>query len=288
MAAISKTYNDLYLDARRALKHCDIEGADLEARELVSYASGKDREEFYRDLRLYAGDDVEKRLIDLLERRMDGEPTAYLIGEWSFCGLSLDITRNVLIPRTDTEVVAQRAVALAQMTQGECRVLDLCTGSGCIGLTVAQQVEKARVVLADIEEDVIHVARSNVRRNGLTRQAMCTRADALQDPSPMLGSFDIIVSNPPYIPTHDIAGLDHMVRDFEPHLALDGGEDGLDFYRSIIAKWKRALRPNGVLLLEVGYNQADSVEQLMMQNGYHDIDTRMDDQGIWRCVEGRF
>lgn len=283
-----KTYNDLYLDGRRQLKQAGVEAAALESRELLCYASGKDRDSFYQDSRLYVGEDVEQRFGELLERRVEGEPAAYLIGEWEFYDLQLDINRSVLIPRADTELIAERAIELASQVGEGCRVLDLCTGSGCIGLAVAKHVPQARVVLADLSEEALHVARSNARRNGLTRQVMCLKADARKAPPAMLGAFDVIVCNPPYIPSGDIPGLDHSVRDFEPHMALDGGEDGLDFYRSITAHWQDALRPGGALIFEVGFDQADAVEQLMAQQGYHDIDTRLDTQNIWRLVEGRF
>lgn len=282
-----KTYNDLYLDARRRLKHGGIEAASLEARELLCYAAGKGRDAFFRDARLYAGDGVEERLNELLERRLDGEPAAYLIGEWEFYGLPLDITRDVLIPRSDTEVIAERAIELTQQVGEGCRVLDLCTGSGCIGLAIAAHAPNCRVVLADLSEEALHIARTNARRNGLTRQVMCLKADAMEPPAPMLGMFDLIVSNPPYIPTGDLAGLDRSVRDFEPMTALDGGADGLDFYRSIAANWKSVLKSGGTLLFEVGYDQADAVEQLMAQQGFYDIDTHMDTQQIWRAVEGK-
>lgn len=282
-----KTYNDLYLDGRRQLKQAGVEAASLEARELLCYASGKDRDSFYQDSRLYVGEDVEQRFAELLERRVEGEPAAYLIGEWEFYDLQLDINRFVLIPRSDTELVASRAIELAGQVGEGCRVLDLCTGSGCIGLAVAKHVPQARVVLADLSEEALHVARSNARRNGLTRQVMCLKADALKAPPAMLGAFDVIVCNPPYIPSGDIPGLDHSVRDYEPHMALDGGEDGLDFYRSITGQWQDALRPGGALIFEVGFDQADAVEQLMALQGFHDIDTRLDTQNIWRCVEGR-
>lgn len=282
-----KTYNDLYLDARRRLKHGGIEAASLEARELLCYAAGKGRDAFFRDARLYAGDGVEERLNELLERRLDGEPAAYLIGEWEFYGLPLDITRDVLIPRSDTEVIAERAIELAQKKGESCRVLDLCTGSGCIGLAIAAHAPGCRVVLADLSEEALHIARTNARRNGLTRQVMCLKADALQPPASMLGMFDLIVSNPPYIPTGDLSGLDRSVRDFEPMTALDGGADGLDFYRAIAANWKSALKSGGTLLFEVGYDQADAVEQLMAQQGFYDIDTHLDTQQIWRAVEGK-
>lgn len=283
-----KTYNDLLLDGRHILRHIGVEAAELESKELLAYASGKDRQTLMRDLRLYVGGDVEERFAELLQHRIEGEPAAYIIGEWSFYDLDLDVNRSVLIPRADTELIATRAIEMATLAGDGCRVLDLCTGSGCIGLAVAKHVTSARVVLADLSEDALHVARANARRNGLTSRVMCLQADAMQAPPAMLGLFDVIVCNPPYIRSGEIPGLDHSVRDFEPIMALDGGEDGLDFYRSITSQWKDALRPGGAMIFEVGYDQADAVEQMMALAGYHDIDTKLDTQQIWRAVEGRF
>lgn len=283
-----KTYNELYLDARRRLRQSGVEAASLEARELLCYASGKDRDEFIRDSRLYTGDDTAARMEELMLRRLKGEPTAYLIGEWEFYGLPLDITRDVLIPRADTEVIAQRGIELAGQYGEGCRVLDLCTGSGCVGLAIAAHVPEAKVVMVDISDEALHVARANARRNQLSRRVMCLKADARQAPPAMLGEFDLIVSNPPYIRSGDMAELDASVREYEPHLALDGGEDGLDFYRSIAEQWNRALKRDGTLLFEVGYDQADDVEHILMNMGYREIDTLMDTQNIWRAVEGKW
>lgn len=283
-----KTYNELYLDARRRLRQSGVEAASLEARELLCYASGKDRDEFIRDSRLYTGDDTAARMEELMLRRLKGEPTAYLIGEWEFYGLPLDITRDVLIPRGDTEVIAQRGIELAGQYGEGCRVLDLCTGSGCVGLAIAAHVPEAKVVMVDISDEALHVARANARRNQLSRRVMCLKADARQAPPAMLGEFDLIVSNPPYIRSGDMAELDASVREYEPHLALDGGEDGLDFYRSIAEQWNRALKRDGTLLFEVGYDQADDVEHILMNTGYREIDTLMDTQNIWRAVEGKW
>ena len=282
---MAKTYQDLYLDGRKMLNGADVEGAALEARELLCHVTGKTKDELLRDGRLYAFEDIESQYHQLLERRIAGEPAAYLIGEWSFCDLTLEVNPSVLIPRIDTEVIAERVVAVGRSMPPSCRVLDLCTGSGCIGLTVAAHVDESRVVLADWSEEALAVAHSNARRNHLNN-AVCVRVNALEEPSEMLGSFDIIVSNPPYIPTDDIAGLDCSVRDYEPHMALDGGADGLDFYRNITSRWKSLLRPGGMMIFEVGYNQADAVEQLMVEQGFQNIDTIADTQNIWRSVEG--
>ena len=256
---MATTYNNLYLDIRQQLRRAGIEEATLEARELVCFGTNKSREELARDGGLYASPELEHRVRDLVRRHLEGEPVAYLIGEWEFYGLPLDISRDVLIPRPDTEVLAEQAIGYIK-TLGECRVLDLCAGSGCIGLAVAAQVPQARVVPM--------------------------QADAREKPEKSLGEFQCIVSNPPYIPQADIETLDTSVKDYEPHLALDGGEDGLDFYRSISEKWKEALAPGGRLYFEVGIGQADNVLRIMRTQGFGDIQVVKDHHDIPRVVFG--
>lgn len=284
---VATTYNNLYLDIRRQLKAAGVDNAQLEARELVCYAADKTREQFLRDMSLYVADNVEKRVHDLVDRRLAGEPVAYIIGEWEFYGLPLDISRDVLIPRLDTELLAERGILLARAAGEGARVLDLCAGSGCVGLAVAANVPQCRVVLADVSEGALRVCKQNVRRSGLNAQVVCLLADAMQPPAANFWDFDVIVCNPPYIPTGDIAGLDNSVRDYEPHLALDGGADGLDFYRAIAARWGNALRLDGTLVFEVGIGQVGDVEMILAKNGFTEIKTYQDTAGIWRVVEGK-
>lgn len=283
---MATTYNNLYLDARKQLKAAGVEAAQLEARELICYAAGKTREQFFRDLPLYASLEVEGRMAELMARRMMGEPVAYIIGEWEFYGVPLDISRDVLIPRSDTEVLAGRAIELAKAVGEGARVLDLCAGSGAVGLAVAANVPECRVVLADLSEEALKICKQNVRRNDLNARVTCMLADAMKSPSSVLWDFDVIACNPPYIPTQDIAGLDISVRDYEPVMALDGGADGLDFYQAVASKWGQALRLGGKLLFEVGYNQAADVEKILAQYGFEQIETHQDSAGIWRVVEG--
>ena len=283
---MATTYNNLYLDARRELRGAGIPAAQLEAREIVCYVAGKTREEFFRDMSLYASDQVEERVKELTRRRLEGEPVAYIIGEWEFYGLSLDVSREVLIPRMDTEVLSERAILAARGAGEGCRVLDLCAGSGCVGLAIAANVPSCKVVLADNSEGALRVCRQNIRRCGLNDQVTSLFADAKLPPLPALWDFDVIACNPPYIPSGDIPGLDPSVKDYEPHEALDGGEDGLDFYRSVASKWKGAIRLGGRLLFEVGMGQATDVEAILSQNGFEDIRTFPDTQGILRVVEG--
>ena len=283
---MATTYNNLYLDIRRELKAAGVDNAQMEARELVCYGADKSREQFVRDMPLYVADVVENRIRALVQRRLAGEPVAYIIGEWEFYGLPLDISRDVLIPRMDTELLAERAILLAKEAGEGARVLDLCAGSGCIGLAVAANVPQSRVVLGDISEGALRVCKQNVRRCGLNAQVVCMLTDAMQAPSSTLWDFDVIVCNPPYIPSGDISGLDVSVKDYEPRLALDGGADGLDFYRAIAERWSNALRLGGTLVFEVGIGQVGDVEMILARNGFTDIKTYQDTAGIWRVVEG--
>lgn len=281
-----KTYNDLYLDARQRLRLAGVEAAQLEAQELVCLATGKSKNAFYAGLRLYADGSVERRLEGLVQRRIQGEPLAYILGEWDFMGLNLMVTPDVLIPRSDTETVAQRAIEIAKGCGDHARVLDLCCGSGCIGLSVAKHCKNCRVVLADYSEAALSIARKNSLRTNLSGQITTFQADATQSPPRLIWDFNLIVCNPPYIRTGELAGLDVSVRDYEPRLALDGGEDGLTFYRTVSSFWKGAMRSACILLFEVGYDQADAVAAILNENGYHNIRKHRDWNGVFRAVEG--
>lgn len=283
---MTASYNDLYLDLRKALRKQGVEAASLEARELICAAAGKTREQFFRDLPLYAPDFMLTKLDSLLLRRKEGEPVAYLVGEWEFYGLTLTINRHVLIPRPDTELLAERAIVLMEEAGEGGRILDLCAGSGAIGLAVAAQVKSCRAVLVELSPEAILLSKQNIRRNQLNGRVACLQGDARQAPEPNLWDFDVIACNPPYIPTSDIAGLDPSVRDFEPHLALDGGVDGLDFYREVARLWSACLRLGGTLLFEVGIHQADAVKMILTEAGYEKIQIHPDGAGIPRVVEG--
>ena len=279
------TYNDLYMDVRQELRAAGIQAATLEARELVCYAAGKTRQDLMRDARLYVPAAIEAQVHALVKRHLAGEPVAYLIGEWEFYGLPLDISEHVLIPRPDTEVLAEEAIKFVQ-TLGECRVLDLCAGSGCVGLAIASQAPKSRVVLGELSEGALRICRQNIRRNGLSSQVVPLAMDVMAGPPAHMGEFDCIVSNPPYIPRADIETLDVSVKGYEPHMALDGGEDGLDFYRTICQNWQDVMHVGTRLLFEVGIGQADDVLRLMRSAGFGDLEVIDDPAGIPRVVCG--
>ena len=282
-----KTYNELYIALRNRLRDAGIEAATLEAGLLTAHAAGKPYAKLMADLRLYTSPEVEARTEELARRRLDGEPAAYLIGSWSFCGLDLAVNPSVLIPRSDTEVLVETALKLSGKSDRELRILDLCTGSGCIGCALAHFLPNSRAVLADVSPAALRIARENVQRCGLGVRALCVEADALSLPSPRLGSFDLIACNPPYVPAGEIPTLDVSVRAYEPRLALDGGDDGLKFYRAILGGWKSLLRPGGWMIFEVGETQADEVEKLMRLGGLHAIGRTKDSAGYDRVLYGR-
>lgn len=279
------TYQELYRALCQSLRGAGIENERLEARELVCAAAGVSREAFFRDRMTEAPAETAERLEELKARRLSGQPLAYLTGEWEFYGLTLKVTPAVLIPRIDTEVLADLAITAGRSLGRPVRILDLCTGSGCIGLAAASHLPGSEAVLCDLSPDALAVAEENITRCGLAGRVTCMQADVRQDPPAGLGRFDLLVSNPPYIPAADIAGLDRTVRGFEPRMALDGGADGLAFYRDITRRWKDVLPPDGLLFYEVGIGQAEAVSEILAENGFSPRISR-DTQDIARVVWG--
>ena len=212
-----------------------------------------------------------------------GRPLQYVLGHTEFYGLDFQVREGVLIPRPETEELV-RWIAESPAPDNPA-VLDVGTGSGCIAVTLARLIPGARVTAVDISEKALSIARENARR--LDAEVDFRQGDALGELFPgQREQFDLIVSNPPYIPRADIETLDTSVKDYEPHLALDGGEDGLDFYRSISEKWKEALAPGGRLYFEVGIGQADNVLRIMRTQGFGDIQVVKDHHDIPRVVFG--
>lgn len=282
-----RKYGELYLNARKALLPSEGENAALYAREILSLASGKSVAALLADRELYASEAIEEALNGYLARMLAGEPLAYILGEWSFYGLMLKVTPDVLIPRDDTMAVTDLAIEAARAYPAPQRVLDLCTGSGCIGLAIAHSVDTARVTLADVSEAALRVARQNAASLRLKNRVTAFSVDALQTAPRFLGQFDLIVSNPPYITSREMTQLPRSVWAYEPHLALEGGEDGLDFYRAIVKNFTPALRPGGTLCLEFGMGQEEAVGEILQAAGLCEITFRKDLRGIVRAVSGR-
>lgn len=280
-----KTYSQLYLDTRKTLMQAnDAEYAGFAARQLLCHISGKSWEQLAADGGMYAPQDICDQLPFLAVRALKGEPLAYILGEWEFYGLKLFVDRNVLIPRDDTCAVTELAIAAASQIEGKPRILDLCTGSGCIGLAVADRVKNARVTLADISREALAVAKKNITRNQLSARVSAVAANALEAPNAFLGNFDLIVSNPPYITASEMEDLDDSVSKFEPHLALFGGEDGLKFYRAIAEKYRNALQPGGYLCFEFGMGQGDAVCRILEMNQYTILERSRDYNDRERAV----
>ena len=279
-----KKYADLFLDARRALLKQEGQFAANVARELVCAASGKTAEQVIADREIYASEEVCELTESFVQRRLRGEPMPYILGQWDFYGMTLTVTPDVLIPRDDTVVVTELAIKKAMYLEQNPRILDLCTGSGCIGLAIARRVKDARVTLGDVSAATLRVARRNVSQLKLTGRVNCVAMDALKPAQEFLGTYDLIVSNPPYVTTQEMETLDPSVRDFEPHLALDGGADGLDFYRAIIKNYSSALAPRGYLCFEFGMGQENAVCSLLMRGGYEILELKKDTAEITRAV----
>lgn len=282
-------YGTLYQDTRRALLETEsAQDAGLLARMLICHVTGKDQAQFLAERDLYAPEDVVKGVHAGLERLLKGEPIAYILGQWEFYGLPLRITPDVLIPRDDTCAVAELAIRQALFLDQNPRILDLCCGSGCIGLAIAKRVKDARVTLADLSQNALTIARENTAMHKMGGRVRCVRVDAMQPASTFLGKFDLIVSNPPYVTAEEMKELPVSVRDYEPHMALYGGEDGLDFYRAIAENFTRALRPGGYLCLEFGMGQGDAVCRILQEHDYTILERTKDFNDRERAVLARY
>ena len=236
-----------------------VDSPRLSAELLLAHVLGCPRIQLYTNYERALADADRAKLRDLVTRAGEQEPIAYLTGRAHFFNLEFDVTRDVLIPRPDTETLVENAVQTLnrQMVLDVPRVLDLCTGSGCVAAAIAKHVKTAVVVATDISEKAVDVARENVERLGLAARVEVGHGDLFDpirdmvDPMP----FDVIVANPPYIPSAQIAALDRSVREYEPTTALDGGPDGLDLHRRILAQAPERLTRNGRIFLEIAFDQ---------------------------------
>ena len=284
-----KKISDLYLEARKAfMVEEDAQTASLLARNLLCHITGKTQEEILAERELFVSEQTAVEMSRAVHRLLNGEPIAYVLGEWDFYGMRLRVTRDVLIPRDDTCAVTSLAIKKALFLEQDPRVLDLCTGSGCIGLAVANKVKDARVTLADISREALAVAKSNIIAMKLSARVSCVQVNALEKPAPFLGKFDLIVSNPPYVTGDEMKQLPPSVKDYEPHLALYGGDDGLDFYRNIADKFRDALKPDGYLCFEFGKDQGDAVCAILEENGYTILERTRDFNNIERAVLAQY
>jgi release factor glutamine methyltransferase len=272
----------LLLDAARRLKEAEIPDPQVDGALLLSHLTGKRPLELRLDSDTQLDEETLDRFEALLARREKREPLQYLTGEADFLGRVFYVDARVLIPRPETELLAEKAVQALKGFDAPRTALDLCCGSGCLGVTLALEAEDASVTLTDLSADALEVAKNNAARLGAKATFMQGDLfEALQGKQ-----FQVIVSNPPYIPREECDTLQPEVRR-EPLMALAGGADGLDFYRRIAAEAPAHLMPGGEIMLEVGWNQAAQVAKLLQDAGMTEIRIDPDMQGIPRMVMAR-
>ena len=276
-------YKDLFEKGTDTLERVGIPEAKLDARLLLEYVCNTDHSTLFAHPDREISDEENSRYQELIERRSKREPVAYILGKWDFMGLTFKVNENVLIPEQDTEILVEEAL---RFFEDGMRVLDLCTGSGCIALSLLNYTNDTKAVCTDISDEAIAVATENAALLGLDERTKIVRTDIF----PAKGEkFDIVVSNPPYIASDVIETLAPEVKDYEPRLALDGDADGLTFYRRIIDNIGDYLYSSGYLFLEIGYDQAEAVKGLMEAKGnFHDIQVLKDYAGNDRVVSACF
>ena len=229
-------------------------------------------------------EEQEKYFLEMIKERLNERPIAYIIGNREFMGLDFFVQEGVLIPRPDTETLVEEIINICNNRTG-LNILDIGTGSGAITKSLAKYLDKSHVISADISDIALEIASKNAISNNVDERIDFIKSDVFSN-VPKEEKFDLIVSNPPYIRKADIDGLDRQVKDFEPYNALEGGEDGLDFYRKITKESKAFLKNKGILAYEVGHDQAQDVSQIMQENGFEGIYTKCDLQGFERVVIG--
>ncbi len=276
-----KTYKDALEYGKQRLLECEIEDANLDAWLLLEYVSGISRSWYFiHENEEISEDDIEEYQI-LIEQRGKHIPLQQLTKEAYFYGMKFFVNENVLIHRQDTEVLVAQVLSLSKGKEN-LKLLDMCTGSGCILLALLANLKQASGTGVDLSEKALEVAQRNGEELGI--EVSWVQSDLFDKVS---GSYDIIVSNPPYIETSVIEGLMDEVKLYEPRMALDGTEDGLFFYREITMQAGKYLKNNGILAFEIGYNQGKAVSEFMKENGYEEVQVLQDLAGLDRVVTGR-
>ena len=275
-------YRTVYQTGIEKLERAGIAEAKLDARLLLEYACGTDHSTLFAHPDREVTAKEQEAYEELLGRREKREPVAYILGTWDFMGLSFKVCKDVLIPEQDSELLVEEAM---RFCEDGMRVLDLCTGSGCIGLSVLNYTNYTNLVATDISPAALSVAKENAQQLGFSDRAEFIETDLFPEIPEKDKRFDLIVSNPPYIASSVIETLAPEVKDYEPRLALDGDEDGLTFYKRIVDNAGDYLYSSGYLIMEIGYDQAEAVKALMEANGkYHDIEVIKDYGGNDRVI----
>lgn len=273
------TYREALTATAGLLTEAKVPDPNVDAWYLLSYATGMSRSDFYLKEDETLTQEEGEHLQNALKERVQRVPLQYILGTQDFMDLTFSVNENVLIPRQDTETLAEEAV---RFLPKDGALLDLCTGSGCIAITVKNRLQEAAVTASDISKPAIAIAKENAKQNGVQVEWVVSDLFAA-----IRGEYDVITCNPPYIRTTEILSLEPEVRDYEPGIALDGGEDGLDFYRRIIPEAGTFLKPGGILLFEIGCDQGKEVTELMEQAGFLEVRVIRDLAGKDRVVKGR-
>lgn len=265
------------------LKQNNIENSTLKAKILLANILNVKKEY----LLIHSEEEIKQedkiKYENCIKELIKGKPLQYITNKQEFMGLDFYVDENVLIPQPDTEILVEKAIEIAETTQKN-KILDMCTGSGCIAISLAKKINNAQIIVVDISNNALNVANKNAINNNVENKIKFINSDMFNN---IEEKFDIIVSNPPYIETETINKLGIEVQN-EPHLALDGGIDGLKFYKIIANNAFKYLNENGYLLLEIGYNQQNSVTQLLQDIGkYKNIETVKDLGGNYRVVIAR-
>lgn len=272
------TYKELLQTAREILKLQGITDADVDAWYLLAHVFGIKRTDFLLHGEEYAPDSGSRAYMELVERRAQHIPLQHLTGTQEFMGLEFLVNEDVLIPRQDTELLVEEVLKVCENKS----VLDMCTGSGCIIISLAKLGRLKKAAGADISEKALSVAEKNAAN--LSAEVELIQSNLFER---IEESYDIIVSNPPYIPTAEIDILMPEVKDHEPLLALNGSGDGLEFYRRIAASSVCFLNNGGSVFLEIGYNQGRDVRQILLEEGFTDVIIKKDLSGHDRVVSAR-
>lgn len=274
---------DVLSDLRKRLSEAGIEEAVSESYLFLEWICGIDKAGFFADPDAGVAEDKLERLWEMVAKRSRRVPLQYLMGSCEFMGCSFYVDERVLIPRQDTECLVELALEkLSHLNGRNLAVLDLCTGSGCIGLSVKNYFPQAEVTLSDLSGDALDVARYNAGALGL--DVRFVQGNLFEN---IRGRFHMILSNPPYIASDEIKVLMPEVRDHEPRMALDGEADGLAFYRRIVREAGDYLYPGGWLMFEIGMDQGEALRELLGEAGYIDIEIRKDLTGLDRMALGR-
>lgn len=278
------TYKELYRQAKQILTKAGCDSPAFDAISLLSHCLGIDRQGLIMQGENEAPPLGAAQYLALTGRRAQGEPLQYLLGTWEFMGRSFFVGSGVLIPREDTQAIIEETLSRLKNIPSP-HILDLCAGSGAIAVTLAKELPGSTVTALELSDDALSYLKKNIARHN-AKNAAAVKGDVFESYRGFAyGPFDAVVSNPPYIESKEIAALQKEIF-FEPRMALDGGADGLAFYRAITEHWAPLLRRGGLMAFEVGENQAQPVKELMRMHGFDSIRFQKDIMGTDRCVSG--